>query len=82
MKAMNKPERMKELVERINALAKAYYEYDSSPASDAEYDALFDELVGLEAETGVILPDSPTHRVGGNPLSAFEEHTYKASLEP
>lgn len=73
---MNKPERMKELVERINALAKAYYEYDSSPASDAEYDALFDELVGLEAETGVILPDSPTHRVGGNPLSAFEEHTH------
>ena len=67
---------MKELVAKVNALAAAYYEHDSSPASDAEYDALFDELLRLEAETGEVLPDSPTHRVGGAPLSAFEEHTH------
>ena len=73
---MNKLDRMKELAAEITRLAKAYYENDSSPASDAEYDALFDELVSLEAETGVTLPDSPTHRVGGNPLSSFEEHTH------
>ena len=69
-------ERMKALAERINELARAYYVEDNSPASDAEYDALFDELVSLEEKTGVILPDSPTHRVGGAPLSAFEEHTH------
>ena len=60
----------------MNELARAYYVEDASPASDAEYDALFDELVSLEKETGVVLPDSPTHRVGGSPLSAFEEHTH------
>ena len=73
---MNKLERMKELVKQVNELARAYYVDDASPASDAEYDALFDELISLEAETGTVLPDSPTHRVGGAPLSAFEEHTH------
>lgn len=73
---MDKLERMRQLAERINALAKAYYVDDASPASDAEYDALFDELVSLEAETGVVLEGSPTHRVGGAPLSAFEEHKH------
>ncbi|MCR5610961.1 MAG: NAD-dependent DNA ligase LigA [Clostridiales bacterium] len=69
-------DRMHELVDELNRLAKAYYEHDASPKSDAEYDALFDELVSLEKETGVVLPDSPTHRVGGKPLSEFEEHTH------
>ena len=69
-------DRMQELVETLNRLAKAYYEQDASPASDAEYDALFDELVSLEESTGVVLPDSPTHRVGGKPLTEFEEHTH------
>lgn len=73
---MEKLERMKELAEKINELAHAYYVEDASPASDAEYDALFDELIGLEKETGIVLPDSPTHRVGGAPLSDFEEHTH------
>ncbi|MBO4384700.1 MAG: NAD-dependent DNA ligase LigA [Clostridia bacterium] len=69
-------DRMHELVDELNRLAKAYYEHDASPKSDAEYDALFDELVLLEKETGIVLPDSPTHRVGGKPLSEFEEHTH------
>lgn len=73
---MNKLDRMKELAAKITFLANAYYRDAASPASDAEYDALFDELTALELETGVTLPDSPTHRVGGEPLSAFEEHTH------
>ncbi|MCR5807996.1 MAG: NAD-dependent DNA ligase LigA [Clostridiales bacterium] len=73
---MNNEQRMKELISTLKAWAAAYYERDASPASDAEYDALFDELVRLEAETGVTLPDSPTHRVGGAPLSSFEEHEH------
>ena len=73
---MDKVKRMRELAETLNRLAKAYYEQDASPASDAEYDALFDELAALEAETGTVLPDSPTHRVGGSPLKVFEEHEH------
>ncbi|MBO4563251.1 MAG: NAD-dependent DNA ligase LigA [Clostridia bacterium] len=73
---MNDTQRMRELVDILNRLAKAYYENDASPASDAEYDALFDELVSLEEKTGTVLPDSPTHRVGGSPLSQFEEHAH------
>ena len=73
---MNELERMKELVAELNRYAYAYYVEDASPVSDADYDKLFDELVALEAKTGVVLPDSPTHRVGGAPLSAFEEHTH------
>ena len=57
-------ERMKELVEKLNEYAQAYYAFDAPKVSDAEYDALFDELLALEAETGVTLPDSPTQRVG------------------
>lgn len=80
MKIMNKLERINELVETLNRLAKAYYVDDASPASDAEYDAMFDELLALEAETGTVLPNSPTHRVGGAPLSAFENHTHISRL--
>ncbi len=68
--------RMRWLVDRLNKLSTAYYYSDFSPVSDAEYDALFDELVQLEADTGVVLPDSPTHRVGGSAVSVFAEHTH------
>lgn len=73
---MNNEQRMQQLISTLNAWAAAYYEHDASPASDADYDRLFDELLRLEAETGTVLPDSPTHRVGGAPLSAFEEHDH------
>lgn len=72
----NKKARMEELVGLLNRYAHAYYTEDASPVSDADYDRLFDELLALEAETGVVLPDSPTHRVGGAPLAAFEEHAH------
>lgn len=73
-------ERMKELVAKLNELAEAYYAYDAPKVSDAEYDALFDELLALEKETGITLPDSPTLRVGSAPLAAFEEHRHLARL--
>lgn len=69
-------DRMKWLVDRLNELSAAYYMRDASPASDAEYDALYDELASLEQSTGVVLANSPTHRVGSTIMSAFEEHTH------
>lgn len=64
---------MTSLKDRLNNLAYRYYVLDDPAVSDAEYDALYDKLVALEKSTGVVLPDSPTRRVGGKPLSKFEQ---------
>ena len=72
--------RMRELVDRLNETAYQYYTLDAPTISDKEWDALYDELVRLEAETGERLPDSPTRRVGGPVLSGFEPHTHLARL--
>ena len=72
--------RMQELVDRLNTYARAYYVEDAPLISDGEYDALEAELIALEKETGVVLPDSPTHRVGGEPLAKFEEHRHLGRL--
>ncbi len=71
---------MQELVERLNTYARAYYVEDAPLISDGEYDALEAELIALEKETGTVLPDSPTHRVGGEPLTKFEEHRHLGRL--
>ena len=55
-------QRMQELVDRLNTYARAYYVEDAPLISDGEYDALEVQLIALEQETGVVLPDSPTHR--------------------
>lgn len=73
-------ERMKELVSYLNKTAHAYYVLDNPLISDKEWDALYDELRRLETETGTILPDSPTHRVGGDVLPGFEEHRHISRL--
>lgn len=73
-------ERMRALVDRLNQLAHAYYVEDAPLVSDGEYDALFDELVALEREAGRALPDSPTQRVGGEPLTAFAPHAHLRRL--
>ena len=67
---------MRELVDLLNKYAKEYYVLDNPTVSDAEYDRLYDELKALEAETGVVFPDSPTRRVGGDPISAFKKHRH------
>lgn len=71
---MDKVERIKELIEEINDLNYYYYTLDQPKVSDKEYDALYDELVKLEKETGRIFPYSPTQRVGGEILDKFEKH--------
>ncbi|MBQ8081147.1 MAG: NAD-dependent DNA ligase LigA [Clostridia bacterium] len=77
---MSDQDRMQRLVDRLNETAYAYYTLDQPIISDAEWDKLYDELVALERETGVTLPDSPTHRVGGQPLSGFEPHRHITRL--
>lgn len=61
---MNKKDRMKELVAILSEASKAYYAQDVEIMSNYEYDKLYDELVELENETGVILAGSPTQNVG------------------
>lgn len=72
--------RQRELVDLLNRYAAAYYEQDAPLVSDAEYDALYDELLALEQSSGEVYPDSPTLRVGGAPLTKFEEHRHLAPL--
>lgn len=68
--------RMRELVDTLNKYAYEYYVLDNPSVSDREYDALYDELKKLESETGVRFNDSPTRRVGGEPVSAFGKHEH------
>lgn len=71
---------MRVLVDKLNAWAKEYYTLDSPTVSDETYDAAYDRLLLLEKQTGVILPDSPTHRVGGQILDKFQEHRHLTRL--
>ena len=69
-------EKMKEIVKLLNKYAYEYYVLDNPTVSDKEYDALYDKLVKMERETGIVLFDSPTKRVGGDPISAFSKHKH------
>lgn len=71
---------MKELVKVLNKYAEEYYVYDTPSVSDAIYDQKYDKLVSLEKETGVIIPGSPTQRVGGRILEGFKKVTHKTRL--
>ena len=72
--------RQRELVDILNKWAYEYYVLDNPTVSDKEYDALYDELRRLEAESGEIYPDSPTRRVGGEPIKGFAKHTHIVKL--
>ena len=72
--------RQRELVDILNKWAHEYYVLDNPTVSDKEYDALYDELRALETESGEVYPDSPTRRVGGEPIKGFEKHTHIARL--
>lgn len=74
---MSKLERMKALVEEINFHNYNYYSLDNPTISDAEWDKLYDELLALEKELNIILPDSPSQRVGGETLSKFKKFEHK-----
>lgn len=73
-------DRMKELVEKLNKYAALYYEQDEPEISDAEYDALYDELRALEESEGYSLKNSPTHRVGGAPQKKFAQSKHLLRL--
>jgi len=73
---MNKVERIKELIDIINDLNYHYYTLDDPKVSDKEYDKFYDELLALEDETGTILSNSPTQRVGGESLEKFVKHRH------
>ncbi len=75
-----KLERMKKLVDEVLFHNKNYYELDNPTISDKEYDKLYYELVDLEKETGVILPNSPTQRVGGDVLDKFVKKRHEVRL--
>lgn len=77
---MDKRERIKYLVEILNKYAYHYYTLDEPLIEDKDYDVLYDELVNLEKETGIILPNSPTNRIGGEILSGFEKHEHLNTL--
>lgn len=73
-------ERMKELIEILNKASEAYYQKDSEIMSDFQYDRLYDELVELEAETGIVLSDSPTQKVGHKVLSALTKVRHESRM--
>lgn len=77
---MDKIKRIKELITLINKYNYNYYVLDNPTISDREYDFIYDELVALEKETGIVLPDSPTKQVGDAVLEGFKKHTHLHKL--
>lgn len=77
---MSSDERMKELVKLLNKYAYQYYVLDEPTVADVQYDALYNELSVLEKETGIVLPDSPTRKIGGDPIKEFAPHKHIKKL--
>lgn len=77
---MDKTNRMKELIEVLNKASKAYYADDTEIMSNVEYDALYDELVALEEETGNVLAGSPTVNVGYEAVDNLPKETHESPM--
>lgn len=77
---IKKIERINELVKKLNEAAKAYYQGTKEIMSNFEYDALYDELVALEQETGVVLASSPTVNVGYEVLSELPKERHEKPM--
>ena len=75
-----KIEKMKELIKEIEKHNYNYYVLDNPTISDSEYDKLYYSLVDLEKETGVVLPYSPTLRVGDRVLEGFTKKRHEVNL--
>lgn len=76
----DKLSRIKELVDELNQYSYEYYVLDNPTISDKEYDKKYDELIQLEKNRGIVLPYSPTQRVGDVILSEFQKYTHKGRL--
>ncbi len=78
---MNKSlNRMKELVETLNAASRAYYQEDRELMSNYTYDRLYDELTALERETGIVLAGSPTVSVGYEALDELPKERHEEPM--
>lgn len=77
---MEKQQRIKELVLKLNEASRAYYQEDREIMSNREYDALYDELAALEKETGIVLAGSPTQHVGYEVLSELEKVPHESPM--
>ena len=77
---MDKTSRIKELVRLLNEASKAYYQQDTEIMSNFQYDALYDELVALEKETGLILSNSPTVKVGYEVISELPKEAHPSPM--
>lgn len=73
-------EQMESLVKEINKHSYNYYSLDNPTITDKEWDSLYDKLVALEKQTGIILPSSPTQRVGSEILDGFEKVKHQERL--
>lgn len=75
---MNKVEKIRELIDLLHKASVAYYEHNNPVMSDRKYDELYDELISLEKETGVIYSNSPTQRIGCEVKSVLQKvkHTH------
>lgn len=71
---------MRALVDELNRASVLYYTRGDSPMSDAEWDQKYNQLLQMEKESGMVLPDSPSHRVGAEPLKNFEQHKHLSRL--
>jgi DNA ligase (NAD+) len=76
----DKLEIMKEKVRILNEAAKAYYQEDREIMPNIEYDQLYDELVELEKETGIVLSNSPTVRIGYEILSELPKEIHEKRM--
>jgi len=77
---MNKIDRIKELIDILNKAGKAYYQESREIMSNLEYDALYDELCGLEKETGIVYGNSPTVNVGYELLSELPKEAHESPM--
>lgn len=78
---MDKQQQIKELINKLNTYADEYYTNDNPSVSDEIYDSLYDKLVKLEKETGIILSNSPTQRVGYEIKKELSKITHKHTLK-
>ena len=72
--------RIRDLVEKLNEASRAYYAQDREIMSNHEYDTLYDELVCLEKETGVILSNSPTVNVGYEAVDELPKERHESAM--
>lgn len=80
MEQDNRIERMKELVKILDEASRVYYAQNREIMSNFEFDRLYDELVDLEEETGIVLASSPTHKVGYESVNELPKETHEKPM--